>query len=213
MYSDTIKSKIDKMFSDLRDEVQESIDESFPSNDMVNIVCGRVRSEMESRSKTMLSDMLFELNDSVLQTSFFADNMAGQNAFLTHNLRQEVLTKYQFSTTSTINYQETSLVVGSVKVGGGVLAVGGVCEIGIVLIEELSFSSLVPIPVGMLFALAFGAAIADYFFIKPNRNKKQFFLAIDEYFSEAKEQYINWFDEIENYFNKRVNEIKQMIRG
>lgn len=118
MYSDTIKSKIDKMFSDLRDEVQESIDESFPSNDMVNIVCGRVRSEMESRSKTMLSDMLFELNDSVLQTSFFADNMAGQNTFLTHNLRQEVLTKYQFSTTSTINYQETSLVVGSVKVGG-----------------------------------------------------------------------------------------------
>lgn len=86
MYSDTIKSKIDKMFSDLRDEVQESIDESFPSNDMVNIVCGRVRSEMESRSKTMLSDMLFELNDSVLQTSFFADNMAGQNAFFNAQL-------------------------------------------------------------------------------------------------------------------------------
>ncbi|MDF4801799.1 hypothetical protein P3592_13375 [Vibrio parahaemolyticus] len=213
MYSDTIKSKIDKMFSDLRDEVQESIDESFPSNDMVNTVCGRVRSEMESRSKTMLSDMLFELNDSVLQTSFFSDNIAGQNTFLMHNLRQEVLSKYQFATTTTINYQETSRVVGSVKVGAGVLAVGGVCEIGVVLIGGLSFSSLVPIPVGMLFAVAFGSAIADYFIIEPNRNKKQFFLAIDEYFSEAKEQYINWFDEIENYFNKRVNEIKQMIQG
>ncbi|NVP03094.1 hypothetical protein HWA77_23070 [Photobacterium damselae subsp. damselae] len=63
----------------------------------------------------------------------------------------------------------------------------------------------------MLFALALGSAVADYFLIEPNRNKKKFFLAIDEYFSEAKEQYVNWFDEIENYFNKRVDKIKQTI--
>ncbi|WP_283709189.1 hypothetical protein [Pseudoalteromonas prydzensis] len=211
MYSDAIESKIDKMFSDLRNEIHRSIDESFSSNDAVNTICDYVRLEMESRSKTMLSDMLFELNDSVLQTSFFADNIAGQNAFLAHNLRQEVLSKYQFTTTTTINYQEASRVVEAVKIGSGVLAVGGVCGIGIVLIGGLSFSSLVPIPVGMLFAIAFGAAIADYFLIEPNRNKKQFFLAIDKYFSEAKEQYLNWFDEIEKYFNNRVDEIKQTI--
>ncbi|MBY7856376.1 hypothetical protein ACOSZP_08880 [Vibrio fluvialis] len=211
MYSDAIKSKIDKMFSDLRNEIQRSVDESFSSNDAVNTICDYVRSEMESRSKTMLSDMLFELNDSVLQTSFFADNIAGQNAFLAHNLRQEVLSKYQFTTTTTINYQEASRVVEAVKIGSGVLVVGGVCEIGIVLIGGLSISSLVPISVGMLFALALGSAVADYFLIEPNRNKKKFFLAIDEYFSEAKEQYVNWFDEIENYFNKRVDKIKQTI--
>ena len=39
----------------------------------------------------------------------------------------------------------------------------------------------------MLFAVALGAAVADYFLIEPNRNKKQFCLAIDEYFSEAKD--------------------------
>lgn len=211
MYSDAIKSKIDKMFSDLRNEIQRSVDESFSSNDAVNTICDYVKSEMESRSKTMLSDMLFELNDSVLQTSFFADNIAGQNAFLAHNLRQEVLSKYQFTTTTTINYQEASRVVEAVKIGSGVLVVGGVCEIGIVLIGGLSISSLVPISVGMLFALALGSAVADYFLIEPNRNKKKFFLAIDEYFSEAKEQYVNWFDEIENYFNKRVDKIKQTI--
>lgn len=211
MYSDAIKSKIDKMFSDLRNEIQRSVDDSFSSNDAVNTICDYVRSEMESRSKTMLSDMLFELNDSVLQTSFFADNIAGQNAFLAHNLRQEVLSKYQFTTTITINYQEASRVVEAVKIGSGVLVVGGVCEIGIVLIGGLSLSSLVPISVGMLFAVALGAAVADYFLIEPNRNKKKFCLAIDEYFSEAKEQYVNWFDEIENYFNKRVDKIKQTI--
>lgn len=211
MYSDAIESKIDKMFSDLRNEIHRSIDESFSSNDAVNTICDYVRSEMESRSKTMLSDMLFELNDSVLQTSFFADNIAGQNAFLAHNLRQEVLSKYQFTTTTIINYQEASRVVEAVKIGSGVLVVGGACEIGIVLIGGLSLSSLVPISVGMLFAVALGVAVADYFLIEPNRNKKQFCLAIDEYFSEAKEQYINWFDEIENYFNKRVDKIKQTI--
>lgn len=203
--------KADKMFSDLKMDIQRIVDESGSLNESVNTVCLHVCSEMESRSKTMLSDMLFELNDSTLQTSFFADNVARQNDFLALNIRQEILSKYQFATTIKINYQEASRIIQAGKVGAGVLAGGAICEIGIVLIGALSFSSLVPIPVGVLFAAAFGSAMVDYFFIEPNRNKKLFFIAMDKYFIEAQKQYVNWFDEVEKYFNKRVGEIVQTI--
>lgn len=203
--------KTDKMFIDLRKKIQGIVDESYSLNDAVNSVCRIVSSEMESRSKTMLSDMLFDLNDSVLKTSFFADNIARQNNFLALNFRQEILSKYQFTTTTTIDYQEAFRILQAAKVGCGVLAVSGICEIGMVLIGGLSFSSLVPIPVGVLFAAGFGSAMVDYFFIEPNKNKKQFFFAIDKYFAEAHQQYLKWFDEVENYFNKRIDEIKQTI--
>ena len=213
MYSNKIKIKIDKMFNDLSKEIQQIFDESCSLNDAVNQVSHCVSSEIESRSKTMLNDMLFDLNNSVLKDSFFADNIARQNDFLSRNFRQEILRRYQFAITTKVDYQEASQTLEAAKIGGGVLAIGGVCAIGVVLIGGLSLSSLVPIPIGILFAAAFGAAMADYFFIEPNRNKKQFFLAIDKYLSEAKKQYVNWFNEIENYFHKHVDDFKRVIQG
>ena len=213
MYSDIIKLKIDKMFNDLSKEIQQIVDESCSLNDGVEKISNFVSSKIKLRSKTMLSDMLFELNDSVLKTSFFADKIAQQNDFLSRNFRQEILRKYQFSITTKVDYQEASQALEAAKIGGGVLAIGGIGAIGVVLIGGLSLSSLVPIPIGILFAAAFGAAMADYFFIEPNRNKKQFFLAIEKYLSEVKKQYINWFNEIENYFYKQVDNFKQVIQG
>ena len=161
----------------------------------------------------LFRSMLFYLNNSVLDDVFFADNIARQNDFLSRNFPQEILSKYQFSITAKVDYQEASQALEAAKIGGGVLAIGGIGAIGVVLIGGLSLSSLVPIPIGILFAAAFGAAMADYFFIEPNRNKKQFFLAIEKYLSEVKKQYINWFNEIENYFYKQVDNFKQVIQG
>ena len=213
MYSDIIKLKIDNMFNDLSKAIQQIVDESCSLNDAVEKISNLVSSKIKLRSKTMLSDMLFGLNDSVLDDVFFADNIARQNDFLSRNFPQEILSKYQFSITTKVDYQEACQALESAKIGGGVLAVGGVCAIGGVLIGGYSLSSLVPIPIGILFAAAFGAAMADYFFIEPKRNKKQFFLAIDKYLSEAKKQYINWFNAIENYFHNQVDDLKQVIQG
>ena len=99
------------------------------------------------------------------------------------------------------------------KVGGTVFIIGGAAEIGTVLIRGLSFSSLAPIPVGVLIALSLGAVLADYYFIAPSRSKKALLQALNNYFIEAKRQLLNWFDEVEKYFNMRVEEIKQTLWG
>ncbi|CEP34092.1 MULTISPECIES: hypothetical protein [unclassified Halomonas] len=209
MHNKKIKTKVDKMFNDLRTEVTKILDETNSFNDSVHRISQRVSSEMVSRSKNILSDMLFELDDALFETPFFATHITRQNEFLALNLRQEILNKYQFTLNTTVDYQEAPRIMQAAKVGGGVLAIGGISTIGAVLATGLSVSNLVPVPVGLLFAAAFGAAMTNYLIVEPNRNKKNLYLAIEKYLSEAQQQIHNWFNEVENYFDRRAGEIKQ----
>lgn len=210
MYSEVIKPKVDAMFNDLRKKVSTIIAESSNSNEVVNAVTKLVSSELVTRSKSILSDMLFDMSDSLMETEFFAD-IARQNRFTEINLRQEILSKYQFAPCTSINYKEASREIQALKVGGATLVVGGVVEVGVVLISGLSLSSLVPIPISVLIVASIGAALADYYAIEPARSKKALAQTLDNYLVQTKEQFLRWFDEVENFFNKRVEEIKQTM--
>ena len=210
MYSTTIKPKVDVMFNDLRKKVSAIVIESSTSNEAINNVTKLVSSELAVRSKSILSDMLFDLSDKLMDTEFFAD-IAKQNRFAEINLRQEILSKYQFAPSTTVNYREASRTVRALKVGGTTFVVGGAIEIGVVLISGLSISNLVPIPISILIVASIGAALADYYAIEPAKNKKALAQALDNYLVDAKQQFLNWFDEVEKYFNVRVEEIKQAM--
>lgn len=210
MYSTTIKHKVDVMFNDLRKKVSTIVVESSTSNEAINNVTKLVSSELAARSKSILSDMLFDLSDKLMDTEFFAD-IAKQNRFAEINLRQEILSKYQFAPSTTVNYREASRTVQALKVGGATFVVGGAIEIGVVLIAGLSISNLVPVPISILIVASIGAALADYYAIEPAKNKKALAQALDNYLVDAKQQFLNWFDEVEKYFNVRVEEIKQAM--
>ena len=210
MYSTTIKPKVDVMFNDLRKKVSAIVIESSTSNEAINNVTKLVSSELAARSKSILSDMLFDLSDKLMDTEFFAD-IARQNRFAEINLRQEILSKYQFAPSTTVNYREASRTVQALKGGGATFVVGGAIEIGVVLIAGLSISNLVPIPISILIVASIGAALADYYAIEPAKNKKALAQALDNYLVDAKQQFLNWFDEVEKYFNVRVEEIKQAM--
>lgn len=198
------------MFNDLRKKVSAIVIESSTSNEAINNVTKLVSSELAARSKSILSDMLFDLSDKLMDTEFFAD-IAKQNRFAEINLRQEILSKYQFAPSTTVNYREASRTVQALKVSGATFVVGGAIEIGVVLIAGLSISNLVPIPISILIVASIGAALADYYAIEPAKNKKALAQALDNYLVDAKQQFLNWFDEIEKYFNVRVEEIKQAM--
>lgn len=210
MYSTTIKPKVDIMFDDLRKKVASVVADSSTSTEAVATATKLVSSELATRSKSILSDMLFDLSDSLMETEFFAD-ITRQNKFYEINLRQEILNKYQYAPSTTVNYKEASKELQALKVGGATLAVGGVIEIGVVLAAGLSLSNLVPLPISVLVVASIGAALTDYFIIEPARNKKNLAHALDMYLINAKEQFLEWFDKIEQFFNKRVEEIKQTM--
>lgn len=210
MYSATIKPKVDKMFSDLDKQAKAIIASSTSMNDAVTCATRLVSSEVGTRSKTILSDMLDDLTNSLMETDFFTD-ISKQNAFYRINLPEEILSKYQFAPSASVNYKEASRTVQALKVGGITFAAGAVIEVGDVLIAGLSLSSLAPIPISVLVVASIGAALADYYAIEPAKNKKNLALAFDSYLTQAKQQFLNWFDEIEKYFNTRVEEIKQTM--
>lgn len=210
MYSTKVMPKVDKMFEELKTRVASIITKSSTSKEAIDKVTEVVSSELATRSKSLLSDMLFDLNDALMETDYFSD-IAKQNRFTEANLRKEILDKYQFTASTTIDYKEASSKINALAVGGGTLLVGGAIEVGYVLIKGLSLSTLVPIPISVLIVASMGAAIADYYTVEPNRSKKALQNAIDNYLDKAKTQFIGWFDEVENYYNKRVEEIKLTI--
>ena len=213
MYSEMIAPKIDKMFNDLRIEIQEVVYETGSLNDAINNIYQRVISETTSRSELILGDMLFELDRALFNTPFFADNLSRKNEFSSLGLRKEITNKYQFTTAAIVNYQEASRIMHAFKIGGGILIFGGVLGLGVIVSSGLELSSLVPIPVSALFAAAIGAAMMDYLVIEPQKSKKRFSSAVDKYLNEAKKQYFSWFDSVENYYNMRVEQIKETIQG
>lgn len=210
MYSSKISSKVNVMFEELQEKVSIAIMGASTSREAIDRVTAMVSSELTARSKSILSDMLFDLSDDLMETDFFKD-ISRQNKFSEINLRQEVLNKYKFLPSTTVDYKAASKEIEALAVGGTVLVVGGVIEVGTVLIKGLSLSSLVPIPIGVLLVASIGTALADYFAVSPNRSKKQMVNAIDNYLVQVKKQFLNWFDEVENYFNMRVEEIMKTM--
>ena len=210
MYSEAIKPKVNNLFDDLRKKVTTIVSESASSNEAVNKVSKLVSSELTTRSKSILSDMLFELSDALMETEFFTD-ISRQNKLFEINLRQEILNKYQFTPSTSVDFKEASREIQALKVGVATFAVGGAIEVGVVLIAGLSLSNLVPIPISALVIASIGAAVADYYAIEPVRTKKALALALDNYLVQAKDQFLGWFDEVEVFFNKRVEEIKQTM--
>lgn len=210
MYSSKINSKVDMMFDELQKKVSAIVASSSTSREAIDRVTATVSSELTARSKSILSDMLFDLSDDLMETEFFKD-ISRQNKFSEINLRQEILNKYKFAPSTTVDYKVASREIEALAVGGTVFVVGGLIEVGTVLIKGLSMSSLVPIPISVLLVASIGAALADYLAVSPNRSKKQMVTAIDNYLDQVKKQFLNWFDEVENYFNMRVEEIKKTM--
>jgi hypothetical protein len=210
MYSDNITDKVDIMFEELNKKVALIVKESSTASEATDKVTRIVSSELTTRSKSILSDMLFALSDDLMKTDFFSD-ISRQNKFYTINLRQEILRKYQFSPSATVDYKEASRTIEALAVGGTVLVAGGILEVGTVLVKGLSLSSLKPIPIGVLLVASLGAALADYFAVSPKRSRKQMMNAIENYLAQTKKQFLAWFDEVEKYFNMRVEEIKKTM--
>ena len=210
MYSELIKDKVDLLFNELKSKATTIVSESSSSKEATEKVTRLVSSELAARSKSILSDMLFDLTDKLMETEYFSD-ISKQNRFTEVNLRQEILNKYQFASGSSLDFDEAAQTIQALMAGGATLVVGGAAEVGYVLISGLELSVLVPIPISVLIVASIGVALADYYANWPRRSKKALKNALDTYLDETNKQYIEWFDEVEKYFNSRVEEIKKTI--
>ena len=202
MYSKTLEPKINQMFEDISTKVSATIEASYSKKDACDRIAELVGSETATRSKTMLSDMYAALLKQSLDS---IGDVAKQNRFYEANLRQEIFEKYNFSTSSSgIDFKEADRVLISLVAGAGTAAVGGL------LIYALSPTAPI-LPIAIVVAASISAFCVSYFKATPSINKSNFKVTVNKYLMDTKSSYIAWFDQVENYFNKRADEIRRSL--
>ena len=150
-----------------------------------------------------MSDMLLDLTDRFLKKEF-ADDVAKRNRFREANLRQEILDKYQFSATDSIPNLDYSGGKDDAALHGGVAGISAILVAGLC-------TTLAPLPIGILVGSALGIVIYKHLSKSPRQNKREMETLLDSFFDAAQKQFLLWFDGVEEYFNKRANEIKKTL--
>lgn len=219
MYSETVKPEVHEVFRKIGEKVSDIVMDSQTVKAATDNAARVISSELSSWSGDILSDMLSLLSKELMKTEFFVSDVDRRNQFNRKNLTHEILSKYEFEPEEGIDYTDVSKLMKALKAGGISLASGAAVEIGVVLIKKLPLSSLAPVPVSVLLAVSVLTTVAAYFAAKleensekgRKRSKRELIGAFDEYLSQTEKQFLSWLDEVEKYFNMRVEEIKKTI--
>lgn len=213
MYSKAIANDIDRLFIELQESVKDVAASAKTSQSAADEVVTRVSKVLTNRSEAVLSDMLSFLSKDILKSPEFS-TVEKQLAFQRVNLYDEIKSKYNF-VVEDIKYQEASKIVHYLIIPVGVGAGAGVASSGIIKIGTvlgLALSSASPaVPVSIAIAGCLGMFLLELLKLEPQCNRKKFFEAIKTYLVDTKHQFCHWLNEVENYFNKRVDEIKRTL--
>jgi len=213
MYSKILEPKVNEMFEELKKKVSEITANSTLNTEQAGYAIAKaVASETTKRSKTMLSDMFDYLSEKILETPEFSD-ISMQKKFYELNLLDEIANKYQFDVPKNIDFKEADKMLKSLIAGagtatiGGTVVIGGTAVIGNILKFALTPKSFI-VPVALVIAASIAAYCISYFAVVPNSNKNKFNESVNKFLDEIQYQFLAWFDEIEKYFYKRVDELK-----
>jgi len=199
MYSETLEPKVNSMFEGIHNQVSSIIKSQVKIEDARREVALAVASETTAKGKTILNDMFAYLSDRLLESPGFS-SIEKQNKFFELNLRSEINEKYNFETHGKVDFEESNKIVKPITAAAGTAALGGL------LVFALSPASPV-VPVAAVIVASLSAFCLTYFVIEPNSSKAKFAFAVKKYIDELKVQFLAWIVEVENYFNKRVEEL------
>jgi hypothetical protein len=193
--------KVNEMFEELKVQSYEIIAVHSDFTDASKMIIDTVSSELVMRSKTLITDMYAQMSNNTLSSTMF-DDPERKSQFYEANIRREIISKYQFDITTVnafkngIQYKELHRLYSSLAVSAGTTAVGGILK--------YVLTTTVNVPIVVIIAGAVAAFCVSYFKIIPSQNKVKFDGAVEDFLSELKKEFIVWFDEIEIYYNERI---------
>ena len=197
--SDNIKNKVEALIDEIANEVANM---KLSSNDFdVNTrqICSYVSSKITAKCKGLMSTLYTELSCETLKSDIFKDN-ANANRFYDLDLRSHIYEKYNFEPENKINFN---------AINSQLVAIGipiGIAGIGVVL--SLLITEPIIIPVALV------VAALSYPIIKKavdNTNKQQYYTIVEKYIKGLKNELLSWFDSIEIYYKKQVDELIEML--
>ena len=186
-----------EVFSDLKEKLYKLFNLSSNIDIVSKKIIEKTSLELTIESKMLITDMYSEMSKKTLSSKEF-ETIERKNRFYELDIQNEILEKYKFKVTDKIDYKEANKLYTSLGMAAGTMAIGGILKY--VLQNNINIPFIVIICGAVM---AFGAS----YFLKPSVNKKNLEKAVDEFLDKTKKEFIAWFYEIEEYYNRRVRDI------
>ena len=189
--------EINEVFSDLKEKLYKLFNLSSNIDIVSKKIIEKTSLELTIESKMLITDMYSEMSKKTLSSKEF-ETIERKNRFYELDIQNEILEKYKFKVTDKIDYKEANKLYTSLGMAAGTMAIGGILKY--VLQNNINIPFIVIICGAVM---AFGAS----YFLKPSVNKKNLEKAVDEFLDKTKKEFIAWFYEIDEYYNRRVRDI------
>ena len=200
MCNQQVQSDIHDLFQSFESEIQEIIQESPSIDTATERITRLVSSKLTTETEGYIVDIYTALTEQIRKEEYFQDP-EHLNAFYRLNLRDEMNEKYHFEIDNLdayckgIQFREINQLYMTAGAAAGTLAVGGVLK--------FALSGVVGIPFAIIIAGAIAAALAAFRSV-PQKNKKNYELAVKKYLSDLENDVLDWIIEVEGYFQDKV---------
>ena len=212
MSENKVKNYIKELFEELNMAVMNIV-ETIPDTDVatqhiMETVSGRVTAATEG----YVFDLYSLLSKETLKEEIFQD-AANANRFYELNLKKQIAEAYQFNIQSlkaystSLDFKEINRTYATAAATVGTAAAGGIL-LGIL-------HGLVHIPFAVVIAGAvlagIGGGSVTYMKIVPEKNKEGFQTAVNRFMEDLEQELLNWVDDVVNFYNQKVAELKQSL--
>lgn len=212
MSDEIVKRMIDELFNTMEIKVKDILANSRNSEQATLLITEYISSTVAAESLGYMSVLYSHLSKKTLSENVFRAP-ANANKFYELGLRKKLVDAYEFdidsvaSYKSGIDFNEINRVYTAAGAAVGSAAVSGIL-LGVL-------NGVVDIPVVVIIAGAVLAAIGGgsvtFFKVVPDINKQRFESAVDSFMKELKESILNWVDDVTNFYNREVEELKKTL--
>lgn len=193
-----IEQHINKLINVILSEAKNSIELGVSKEQIIDDVVKMTVNKFTPESKMLISSLYNMLMEKTLQESIF-NNSQNEASFYEINIFKELNEKFNFEIPSKIDYEESERKINEWITAGIITVVGGVISI--------SIKKAYPI----IGAIVIAGIITVINKNKENNRKEDLTATINAYLESVKQSLLSWVDSIAEYYDKRVNELKEKL--
>ena len=194
-----IEEYIDKLIRDIHADIIETyIGSKKQKKQVIDEVARITVNIFTPESKMMIATIYDMLTKKTLQENIFMD-AGNKAAFYEMNIRKELNEKFNFEIPLKIDYEESERKINE-WIAAGIITVTGV-------VISISIKKAYPI-IGAIVIAGIMTAINKN---KENNRKEDLTATINAYLESVKQSLLSWVDSIAEYYDKRVNELKEKL--
>lgn len=193
-----IEQHINKLINVILSEAKNSIELGVSKEQIIDDVVKMTVNKFTPESKMLISSLYNMLMEKTLQESIF-NNSQNEASFYEINIFKELNEKFNFEIPSKIDYEESERKIKK-WIAEGIITVTGV-------VISISLKKAYPIIVAIVIAGIMTVINKN----KENNRKEDLTATINAYLESVKQSLLSWVDSIEEYYDKRVNELKEKL--